>query len=106
MLTAATGLFLEVTDSRRFLVDGDSFRSLRELTGRSQSELKELLNARLGRAYDKSRVSRWENGREPIPAEVAREMEALSDQRHRKAKVIALANQSPSRICSSTTEPT
>jgi chromosome partitioning protein len=85
-----------VSGSNRFaevFVDGDSFRLLRELTGRSQSELKDLLNARLSRAYDKSRVSRWENGREPIPAEVAREMEALSDQRHRKAKVIALANQ-------------
>lgn len=74
-------------------MDGDNFRSLREQAGRSQSELKDLLNARLGRAYDKSRISRWENGRESIPAEVAREMEALVQQGQKKAKIIALANQ-------------
>jgi chromosome partitioning protein len=74
-------------------VDGDTFRSLREQVGRSQSELKELLNVRLGRAYDKSRISRWENGREPIPAEVARELETFVQQDQKKAKVIALANQ-------------
>src|SRR4051812_17158670 len=73
-------------------MNGDDFRLLREQVGRSQGELKDILNARLKRAYDKSRISRWENGREAIPADVAAEMSALSIQGGKKAKVIALAN--------------
>jgi chromosome partitioning protein len=74
-------------------MDGDAFRGLREQSRRSQGELKDLLNARLGRAYDKPRISRWENGREPIPGEVAREMELLATIKEAKGRVIALANQ-------------
>lgn len=73
-------------------MNGDDFRQLREQIGRSQGELKDILNARLKRAYDKSRISRWENGREAIPADVAGEISALASQNGKKAKVIALAN--------------
>ncbi|MBS1084375.1 AAA family ATPase [Gluconobacter kondonii] len=72
---------------------GDFMRDAREQLRMTQNELKEALNARLGRAYDKSRVSRWENGREAIPNDVRCEIEALLQQRNAKAKVIALANQ-------------
>jgi len=65
-------------------MNGDDFRLLREQVGRSQGELKDILNARLKRAYDKSRISRWENGREAIPADVAAEMSALSIQGGKK----------------------
>ena len=73
-------------------MNGDDFRLLREQVGRSQGDLKDILNARLKRSYDKSRISRWENGREAIPAEVTKEMTALASQGGKKAKVIALAN--------------
>src|SRR5687767_733843 len=74
-------------------MEGDVFRSLREKLGRSQGELKEILNQRLSRSYDKPRISRWENGREAIPLEVARELERMVASQPRSARVIALANQ-------------
>ncbi|WBV45451.1 AAA family ATPase [Pseudoroseomonas cervicalis] len=74
-------------------MDGDALRRLRQQLRLSQSELKEALNAALGRSYDKPRISRWENGREPIPEEVARSIAALADARPRHARILALANQ-------------
>jgi chromosome partitioning protein len=59
----------------------------------SQAELKDVLNRRLDRSYDKPRISRWENGREPIPPEVASEVDAMAADRPRNARVLALANQ-------------
>jgi len=56
-------------------------------------ELKEALNASLTRAYDKSRVSRWENGREAIPKEVAQAIHTMLKQRESDATVLAFANQ-------------
>lgn len=59
----------------------------------SQPELKDTLNRRLGRAYDKSKISRWENGREPIPRDVAVEVVAIGQARPLDARVLAFANQ-------------
>lgn len=59
-------------------MDGDRMmRELRQQLRLSQTELKEQLNQRLGRSYDKHKVSRWENGREPIPEDVAMELDAM-----------------------------
>lgn len=74
-------------------MDGHAFRLIREDLKWSQADLRGILNTRLKRAYDKSRLSRWENDREAIPIDVGKEMEALQSQRSRKARVIALANQ-------------
>ena len=48
-------------------MDGSRMRELRQQLRLSQTELKDNLNQRLGRSYDKPKVSRWENGREPVP---------------------------------------
>src|SRR5205823_3493916 len=74
-------------------MEGEALRSLREQMRRSQAELKDILNQRMGRSYDKHRISRWENGREAIPEEVARELQRMASNLPRSAKVIALANQ-------------
>lgn len=59
----------------------------------SQAELKDALNQRLGRSYDKPRISRWENGHEPIPVDVAAEIESMAAGKPRQAHILALANQ-------------
>ena len=74
-------------------MDGHAFRLIREDLKWSQGDLRGILNIRLKRSYDKSRLSRWENDREAIPIEVGKEMELLQAQRRKKARVIALANQ-------------
>ena len=66
---------------------------LRQSLRLSQAELKEELNPRLGRSYDKPKISRWENGRDPIPEDVAIELGRMTTGRAREARVIALANQ-------------
>ncbi len=74
-------------------MQGEMMRRLRQELRLSQTALKDILNLRLGRSYDKPRVSRWENGRDPIPDDVAAELNALAKGRGREARVIALANQ-------------
>lgn len=74
-------------------MNGDTFRLIREELKFSQNDLRTILNTRLARAYDRSRLSRWENGKEPIPADVEREMTMLKEQRTAKARVVAIANQ-------------
>ena len=74
-------------------MDGHHFRLIREEQGWSQTDLRTALNSRFDRKYDKSRLSRWENGREAIPADVAKEMELLRVLWGEKATTIALANQ-------------
>lgn len=74
-------------------MQGERMRELRQELRLSQAELKDELNHRLGRSYDKPKVSRWENAREPIPEEVARELERITMGRAQTARVIALANQ-------------
>jgi chromosome partitioning protein len=72
---------------------GEEMRELRQGLRLSQTELKEALNQRLGRSYDKPKISRWENGREPIPEDVATELGLIGIGKPREARVIALANQ-------------
>ncbi|HWL84016.1 MAG TPA: AAA family ATPase [Roseomonas sp.] len=74
-------------------MDGEALRLLRQQLRQSQSELKEALNQALGRSYDKPRISRWENGREPIPEEVARAVQAMASGQPRHARILVLANQ-------------
>jgi chromosome partitioning protein len=70
-------------------MDGQELRRMRL----SQADLKDALNRRLGRTYDKPKISRWENGREPIPEDVAMEIEKMTSHRPRDARVIVFANQ-------------
>ncbi|MFC3126174.1 AAA family ATPase [Pseudoroseomonas globiformis] len=74
-------------------MDGAGLRALRQQLRLSQSELKDALNRGLDRSYDKPRVSRWENGREPIPEEVIRAVQGMAEDRPRHARIIVLANQ-------------
>lgn len=74
-------------------MQGSDLRSVRQQLRLSQSELKDALNAALERSYDKPRISRWENGREPIPDEVGRAVAALASGQPRHARILVLANQ-------------
>ncbi|MBL6082423.1 ParA family protein [Belnapia sp. T18] len=74
-------------------MQGETFRLVRLRLRLSQGELKDTLNSTLGRSYDKPRISRWENGREAIPGEVAATLEALSSKTSRHARILAVANQ-------------
>lgn len=74
-------------------VDSQMLKEARQQLRLSQVELKDILNRRMGRAYDKSKVSRWENGREPIPREVAVEIAAIAQARPANARILAFANQ-------------
>ena len=49
--------------------------------------------ARTGRKYDKPRIGRWENGREPVPADVQAEMAQMIAKQPPDARAIVLANQ-------------
>ena len=68
-------------------------RELRRQLRCSQSELKDRLNDGLARSYDKPKISRWENGHEPVPEDVARELKHLVSGRPRDARTLVLANQ-------------
>src|SRR3712207_9396356 len=59
----------------------------------SQAALRDELNRRLERSYDKPKISRWENRREPIPKDVVTELEAMTAVRPREPSVTVLANQ-------------
>ena len=74
-------------------MDGSRMRELRQQLRLSQTELKDNLNQRLGRSYDKPKVSRWENGREPVPEDVAMELHAMAAERKPDARALVLANQ-------------
>jgi chromosome partitioning protein len=74
-------------------VQGERLRSLRLSLRLSQTELKDELNRRFGRSYDKPRISRWENGREPVPEDVILALEDMMSRRPRDARIIVLANQ-------------
>ncbi len=50
---------------------GEELRAYRDACGMGQQELAQLLNDKLGRRYDRNKVSRWENGAERIPQLVA-----------------------------------
>lgn len=69
-----TKLHIVVTQGLGFMdntTENDALRLLRERRGKTQGEFAALLNNRLGRKYDRARVSRWETGAERMPADVA-----------------------------------
>jgi chromosome partitioning protein len=74
-------------------VDGTRLRRRRQELRLSQSEFADRLTQQSGRSYDKSNVSRWENGREPIPDDVAARIAAMSAAPPADARVLVLANQ-------------
>lgn len=74
-------------------MDGEGVRARRQGLRLSQGELKDELNRRLGRSYDKPKISRWENGREPVPEDVAATLEDLARGRQPGARTLVLANQ-------------
>ena len=74
-------------------MDGSGLRRSRLSLRQSQTEMAEALNARLGRSYDKPRVSRWENGHESVPDDVAAAVEGMQAQQPGAARVIVFANQ-------------
>lgn len=55
----------------KFVMSGEDLRRVRDQRRLDQQGLAVLLNEQLGRSYDRSRVSRWENGTEKIPQVVA-----------------------------------
>lgn len=59
-------------------MDGTEIRRLRERNGWSQSDLAAAVNASIGRSYNPSSISAWENGRRPAPAAVAAFMQQLA----------------------------
>jgi chromosome partitioning protein len=74
-------------------MEGGTLRALRHQLRQSQIELAEELNRRLGRSYDRPKLSKWESGRDPIPDDVAEAIEALVAGQPRNARVVAIANQ-------------
>lgn len=74
-------------------MDGSDLRQSRLRLRLSQSDLAEALNVKLGRSYDKPRVSRWENRHEPIPDDVASVVGSLTASQSRTARVVVFANQ-------------
>lgn len=63
----------------------------REARGQTQEAFAAHLNTALGRRYDKSKISRWETGRETIPAEVRDFLSRPATVR--SAVVVAVTNQ-------------
>lgn len=74
-------------------MNGERMRELRQQLRFSQADLKEALNQMLGRSYDKPKISRWENGRDPIPADVSMALNRLVEGKGREARTIVFANQ-------------
>ena len=74
-------------------MDGVTFREIRLALRLSQGDLKDELNRRLGRSYDKPKISRWENHRESIPDDVAKSLTAMSQNQGNTARVLVLSNQ-------------
>ncbi|WP_102326166.1 AAA family ATPase [Komagataeibacter saccharivorans] len=69
------------------------FKSIRHQLGLSQSQLKDLLNERLQRNYDRHTISRWENNKQPVPQDVTIELDALLKRAPQETRVITFANQ-------------
>lgn len=74
-------------------MNGDGLRDVRRTLRLSQAALTSALNASTGRHYDKPKISRWENGREPIPVDVEAELLRMVEIRPMNARVVVLANQ-------------
>jgi len=75
-------------------MDGEFLKRIREKRGETQEAFAKLVNARHNRKYDKSRVSRWETGAEPIPTEVSNVLllENMSYDKKDSATIISVGN--------------
>jgi chromosome partitioning protein len=76
-------------------VRGEDIREFREGRGLNQPELAVWINERLGRRYDKAKISRWESGSEKVPAPVVSLLlkEKIGDvTSHGPALIVAAAN--------------
>lgn len=74
-------------------MNGEQLRDARQTLRFSQAELTSALNVRTGRKYDKPKISRWENGREAVPAEIEAELLRMLNDRPKDATAVVLANQ-------------
>ncbi|MEM1953546.1 MAG: AAA family ATPase [Candidatus Caldarchaeum sp.] len=74
-------------------MDGQEFRDIRQRLRLRQRDMKDELNRMLGRNYDVPRISRWESGREPIPAEVGSALRRLAANLPSQTTVLCFANQ-------------
>ena len=74
-------------------MNGSQFREIRQALRLSQLDLTIELNSRIGRKYDKPKISRWENGREPVPSDVKAELTRMIAKQPPDARAIVLANQ-------------
>lgn len=81
-------------------MDGTRLKALREARGLSQADFAKWLNERVGRSYDRQRVSKWEVGAERIPQIVAGNLEiaelerpCLDNDAPRRGLTVAAANQ-------------
>lgn len=79
---------------------GAEMQALREQRGATQQEFAGWLNERLGRRYDRARISRWESGAERIPPRVAlflktdgQDSAVPAPEVERRAVTVAVANQ-------------
>lgn len=80
-------------------MDGELLKAYRRKRGLSQEGFAAMLNGKLDRSYDKAKVSRWENGKEPVPEPVENFMRRGTRTR---ARIIATANQKGGQTKSST----
>lgn len=74
-------------------MNGSQFREIRQALRLSQLDLTIELNSRIGRKYDKPKISRWENDREPVPSDVKAELTRMIAKQPPDARAIVLANQ-------------
>lgn len=74
-------------------MNGQTFRNSRLTLRLSQTDIKDELNRRLGRSYDKPKISRWENDKEPIPDDVAEVIRNMAGAVQDSARILVLANQ-------------
>src|SRR4051812_50056990 len=74
---------------------GDDLRVFREERNLNQGDFAAWLNERLGRRYDKQKVSRWETGAERIPQRIADLLSGRVEPERSTgpALVLAVANQ-------------
>lgn len=69
----------------------ETMRAKRIQMGLTQQEFADFLNSRLGRRYDKARISKWESKKEDVPALVALTLNSIDQ--GRRTITIAVANQ-------------
>ena len=74
-------------------MNGPAFRQIRFSLRLSQGDLKEELNRRLSRSYDKPKISRWENDKEAVPDDVADALSSMMRFQRHEARVLVLSNQ-------------